>query len=57
MSLEFASKDRIWCVLFVEGGRLTSRVMFFSYSKIECIQYMEQRGYYLWLKYKKQEIM
>jgi len=46
MSLEFASKEGIWCVLFVEGGRLTSRVMFFSYSKAQCIQYMEQRGYH-----------
>jgi len=46
MSLEFASKESIWCVLFVEGGRLTSHVMFFSYSKAQCIQYMEQRGYH-----------
>ena len=46
MSLEFASKEGIWCVLFVEGGRLTSRVMFFSYSKAQCIEYMVQRGYY-----------
>ena len=46
MSLEYASKESIWCVLFVEGGRLTSRVMFFSYSKAQCIEYMAQRGYY-----------
>ena len=46
MSLQFASKDRIWCVVFVEGsGRITSRVLFFSIFKSQCVQYMEQRGY------------
>ena len=47
MSLEFASKDKIWCVVFVDAtGRMTSRVLFFSIFKSQCIQYMEQRGHY-----------
>jgi len=47
MSLQFASKDKTWCVMFVDGGgRITRRVLFFSRFKSQCVQYMEQRGYY-----------
>jgi hypothetical protein len=46
MSLEFASKDGIWCVMFVDAcGRTTKHVLFFSIFKSQCVQYMEQRGY------------
>ena len=46
MRLEFATKENMWCVVFVEGGRLTSRVLCCSHNKAVCIQYMEQRGVY-----------
>ena len=46
MSLQFASKDRIWCVMFVDAnGRITRHVFFFSIFKSQCVQYMEQRGH------------
>ena len=46
MSLEFASKDKIWCVVFVDAtGRMTRHVLFHSIFKSQCVQYMEQRGY------------
>ena len=47
MSLEFSTKDGIWCVMFVDAnGRMTSRVLYFSIMKSHCVQYMEQRGCY-----------
>ena len=46
MSLEFASKDKMWCVMFVSAdGRITRHVLFFSIFKSQCVQYMTQRGY------------
>jgi hypothetical protein len=45
MSLEFSSKDKMWFVMHVDAnGRMTVR--FYSVIKSECVQYMEQRGYY-----------
>lgn len=48
MSLQFSTKDKMWCVMHVDAnGRMTSRVLYFSIMKSQCIQYMAQRGQYL----------
>ena len=45
MSLQFASKVKLWCVMFVDGnGRITGNVMFCSIFKSQCEQFMEERG-------------
>ena len=47
MSLEFATKDKMWCVMHVDAtGRMTSLVLYFSVMKSQCVQYMEQMGCY-----------
>ena len=47
MSLQFSTKDKMWCVMHVDAnGRITSRVRFYSIMKSQCVQFMEQRGYY-----------
>jgi len=47
MSLQFSTKDKTWCVMFIDANcRMTSRVLYFSIMKSQCVQYMEQRGYY-----------
>ena len=47
MSLQFSTKDKMWFVMHVDAnGRMTSRVLYFSIMKSQCVQYMEQRGCY-----------
>jgi hypothetical protein len=40
MSLEFSTKDKVWCVMFQD----TNLVLCYSTSKAICVAYIERMG-------------
>lgn len=45
MSLQFATKDKVWCVLMNDAhGNPTNLVLFFSIDKEQCVDYMKKLG-------------
>jgi len=45
MSLQFATKDKVWCVLMSDmHGNPTNLVLYFSIDREQCVDWMKERG-------------